>query len=172
GVDAAGMLFVGPRGAGADPGPASYGLGGSHATVTDAQLVLGRLKPGPLAGGRSLDGALAHAAIERGIAKSLGLSVDEAAAGIITLVEEQLFQAVQKISAESGHDPRRFVLIAAGGAGPMHGSSIGRKLGSPAGYVPRPARAFCAPGLLNAPVKHQYSPPLLRTPRPPTPPPP
>ena len=162
-VDAAGMLFVGPRGAGADPGPASYGLGGSHATVTDAQLVLGRLKPGPLAGGRSLDGALAHAAIERGIAKSLGLSVDEAAAGIITLVEEQLFQAVQKISAESGHDPRRFVLIAAGGAGPMHGSSIGRKLGSPAVYVPRLAGAFCALGMLNAPIKHEYSRVVLGT---------
>jgi N-methylhydantoinase A len=163
GVDAAGMLLVGPRGAGADPGPASYGLGGRHATVTDAQLVLGRLKPGPLAGGRSLDIALAHAAIERGIAKPLGLSVDEAAAGIITLVEEQLFQAVQKISAEGGHDPRRFVLIAAGGAGPMHGSSIGRKLGSPAVYVPRLAGAFCALGMLNAPIKHEYSRVMLGT---------
>jgi N-methylhydantoinase A len=163
GVDAAGMLFVGPRGAGADPGPASYGLGGPHATVTDAQLVLGRLKPGPLAGGRSLDIALAHASIERGIARLLGLSVEEAAAGIVTLVEEQLFQAMQKISAERGHDPRRFVLIAAGGAGPMHGSSIGRKLGSPAIYVPRLAGIFCALGMLNAPIKHEYSRVVLGT---------
>jgi N-methylhydantoinase A len=107
--------------------------------------------------------ALACAAIERGIARPLGLTVDEAAAGIITLVEEQLFQAVQKISAERGHDPRRFVLVAAGGAGPMHGASIGRKLGSPAIYVPRLAGAFCALGMLNAPIKHEYSRVVLAT---------
>ena len=114
-------------------------------------------KPGPLAGGRSLDIGLARAAIEQRIAQPLGLSVDEAAAGIVTLVEQHLFQAVQKISAERGHDPRRFVLVAAGGAGPMHGSSIGRKLGSPAVYVPRLAGAFCALGMLDAPIKHEYS---------------
>ena len=156
-VDPLGMLFVGPRGAGADPGPASYGRGGIEATVTDAQLVLGRLKPGPLAGGRTLDLDLARVTIEERIAKPLKLSVDAAAAGIITLVEEQLFQAVQKISSERGHDPRRFVLIAAGGAGPMHGSSIGRKLGSPIVYIPRLAGAFCALGMLDAPIKHEYS---------------
>lgn len=156
-VDASGMLFVGPRGAGADPGPASYGRGGTDATVTDAQLVLGRLKPGPLAGGRSLDLALARTSIEERIARPLELSVDAAAAGILTLVEEQLFQAVQKISAERGHDPRRFVLVAAGGAGPMHGSSIARKLGCPAVYIPRLAGAFCAMGMLDAPIKHEYS---------------
>jgi N-methylhydantoinase A len=156
-IDAAGMLLVGPRGAGADPGPASYGRGGGEATVTDAQLVLGRLKAGALAGGCSLDIDLACATIEQRIAQPLGLSVDEAAAGIVTLVEEQLLQAVQKISAERGHDPRRFVLIAAGGAGPMHGASIGRKLGSPMVYVPRLAGAFCALGMLNAPIKHEYS---------------
>jgi N-methylhydantoinase A len=157
GIDTAGMLFVGPRGAGADPGPASYGRGGADATVTDAQLLLGRLKPGPLAGGRSLDAGLAHVAIERHIAQPLGLSTDAAAAGIIALVDEHIFQAVQKISAERGHDPRRFVLVAAGGAGPMHGSFVGRKLGSPAVYVPRLAGAFCALGMLNAPIKHEYS---------------
>lgn len=156
-VDASGMLFVGPRGAGADPGPASYGRGGTDATVTDAQLVLGRLTPGPIAGGRSLDLALARTSIKERIAKPLALSVDEAAAGILALLEEQLFQAVQKISAERGHDPRRFVLVAAGGAGPMHGSSIARKLGSPAVYIPRLAGAFCALGMLDAPIKHEYS---------------
>jgi N-methylhydantoinase A len=135
-VDASGMLFVGPRGAGAEPGPASYGRGGTDATVTDAaQLVLGRLKSGPLAGGRSLDLALARTSIEERIAKPLGLSLDEAAAGILTLVEEQLFQAVQKISAERGHDPRRFVLVAAGGrarctALPSRASSLARRLHS------------------------------------------
>jgi N-methylhydantoinase A len=163
GVDASGMLFVGPRGAGADPGPAAYGRGGAEATVTDAQLVLGRLKPGPLGGSRSLDLDRARTAIEARVAKPLGLSTDEAAAGVIALVEEQLFQAVQKISAERGRDPRRFVLIAAGGAGPMHGSSIGRKLGSPAVYVPRLAGAFCALGMLDMPIKHEFSRVMLRT---------
>lgn len=161
-VDASGMLAVGPRGAGADPGPAAYGLGGSQATVTDAQLVLGRLRPGPLAGGRSLDVDLAHAAIEANVARPLGLSVDAAAAGIVALTEEKLFQAVQKLSAERGHDPRNFALVAAGGAGPMHGSSIGRKLGSPAVYIPRLAGTFCALGMLNTPIKHEQSRVILR----------
>jgi N-methylhydantoinase A len=157
GVDASGMLFVGPHGAGADPGPASYGRGGTDATVTDAQLVLGRLRPGPLGGGRSLDLERARAAVETNIARPLGLSIDEAAAGVMALLEEQLLHAVQKISADRGHDPRRFVLVAAGGAGPMHGTSIGRRLGSAAVYVPRLAGAFCALGMLDAPIKHEYS---------------
>src|SRR5262249_50004368 len=157
GVDSAGMLFVGPRGAGAEPGPASYGLGGRDATVTDAQLVLGRLRAGPRSGGRSLVLAMGRSAIETRIAEPLGLSLDQAAAGVLALLEEQLFQAVQKISAERGHDPRRFVLVAAGGAGPMHACAIARKLGTPLVYVPRLAGAFCALGMLDTPIKHEYS---------------
>lgn len=156
GIDNGGMMFAGPHGAGAEPGPAAYGLGGDLPTVTDAQLVLGRLRPGPLAGDRSLDLDLAIQAVDRHVATPLGISVEAAAAGILRLVEQQLFHAVQTISAERGHDPRKFVLVAAGGAGPMHGSAVGRKLGSPSVYVPRLAGTFCALGMLNAPIKHEF----------------
>jgi N-methylhydantoinase A len=158
GVDRAGLLFVGPRGAGAHPGPAAYGLGGVEPTVTDAQLVLGRLVPGPLAGGgRTLDLELAKRAIEARVAGPLGLSLEAAATGVLRIVDQQLFHAVQKLSAERGYDPRKFILVAAGGAGPMHGSSVGRKLNSPAVYVPRLAGTFCALGMLNIPVKHEFA---------------
>jgi N-methylhydantoinase A len=158
GVDKAGLLFVGPRGAGADPGPAAYGRGGIEPTVTDAQLVLGRLAEGPLAGGgRTLDLALARRAVETHVARPLGLSLEAAASGMLRLLDQQLFHAVQKISAERGYDPRKFILVAAGGAGPMHGSSVGRKLQSPAICVPRLAGAFCALGMLNVPIKHEFA---------------
>ena len=157
GVDRAGLLFVGPRGAGADPGPAAYGRGGREPTTTDAQLVLGRLIPGPLAGGgRTLDLALAQRAVETYVAHPLGLCLEAAAAGVLRLLDQQLFHAVQKLSAERGYDPRKFILVAAGGAGPMHGSSVGRKLNSPAVYVPRLAGTFCALGMLNLPIKHEF----------------
>jgi N-methylhydantoinase A len=158
GVDRAGLLFVGPRGAGADPGPAAYGRGGLEPTITDAQLVLGRLAEGPLAGGgRTLDLALARRAVEAHVARPLGLSLEIAASGMLRLIDQQLFHAVQKISAERGYDPRKFILVAAGGAGPMHGSSVGRKLESPAVCVPRLAGAFCALGMLNVPIKHEFA---------------
>jgi N-methylhydantoinase A len=158
GVDRAGLLFVGPRGAGAHPGPAAYGLGGAEPTITDAQLVLGRLVSGPLAGGgRTLDFELAKRAIEARVARPLGLSLEAAATGMLRMVDQQLFHAVQKLSAERGYDPRKFILVAAGGAGPMHGSSVGRKLNSPAVYVPRLAGTFCALGMLNIPVKHEFA---------------
>lgn len=158
GVDRAGLLFVGPRGAGADPGPAAYGRGGDEPTTTDAQLVLGRLVPGPLAGsGRTLDLELARRAVETHVARPLGLSLEAAADGMLRLLDQQLFHAVQKLSAKRGYDPRKFILVAAGGAGPMHGSSVGRKLNSPAVYVPRLAGAFCALGMLNIPIKHEFA---------------
>ena len=157
GVDRFGMLFVGPRGAGAQPGPAAYGFGGEEPTITDAQLVLGRLKPGKLTDDISLDLDLARKSIESRIAAPLGLSVTSAAAGMIRLMEQQLLHAAQKITAERGHDPRRFVLVAAGGAGPMHGASIGRKLKAAAAYVPKFAGTFCAIGMLNAPISHEAS---------------
>jgi N-methylhydantoinase A len=156
GIDSGGMMYAGPHGAGAEPGPAAYGRGGEKPTVTDAQLVLGRLRPGPLAGDRTLDLDLATRVIDRHLATPLGISIEAAAAGILRLVDQQLFHAVQKISAERGYDPRKFVLVAAGGAGPMHGSSVGRKLGSETVYVPRLAGTFCALGMLNAPIMHEF----------------
>ena len=153
-VDDGGMLHVGPRGAGARPGPASYGLGGTEPTVTDAQLVLGRLRPGSYAEGAvNLDLGLAREAIERAVARPLGLDVEQAAAGIIRLVEQNLLLAVQRISIERGHDARRFTLVAAGGAGPMHGAVIGRALGCPRVYVPHQAGAYCAIGMLHSDVR-------------------
>ncbi|MSP68538.1 MAG: hydantoinase/oxoprolinase family protein [Alphaproteobacteria bacterium] len=156
-VDAGGLLTVGPQGAGARPGPASYGLGGTQPTVTDAQLVLGRLKPGPYAGGAiTLDGRAAHAAIERQVAAPLGLGVEESAVGIVRLLEQNLLHAVQRISIERGYDPRRFTLVAAGGAGPMHGAAVGRLLGCKRVYVPRLSGAFCALGMLHSNVRHDF----------------
>jgi N-methylhydantoinase A len=157
GVDKFGMLFVGPRGAGAQPGPAAYGFGGQEPTMTDAQLVLGRLKPGKLTDDISLNIDLARKSIETKIAGPLGLSVTSAASGLIKIMEQQLLHAAQKITAERGHDPRRFVLVAAGGAGPMYAAPIGRKLKTAAIYVPKFAGTFCAIGMLNAPISHEAS---------------
>ncbi|MCP5154807.1 MAG: hydantoinase/oxoprolinase family protein [Ectothiorhodospiraceae bacterium] len=157
GVDRAGLLYAGPEGAGAVPGPACYGLGGSRPTVTDAQLVLGRLRPGPYAGGSvTLDPDRAHDAIATEVAGPLGITVEEAAVGIIRLVEQNLLHAVQEISSERGHDPRRFVLVAAGGAGPMHGAAVGRLLGCHEVYVPRLSGVFCALGMLHTDVRHDF----------------
>lgn len=157
GVDDAGMLFVGPQGAGARPGPASYGFGGTEPTITDAQLVLGRLRAGPYAGGSiTLDARLARAAIDQKVARPLGIDVELAAAGIIELVEQKLLGAVQRLSIERGYDTRRFVLVATGGAGPLHGASIGRLLHCTKVYVPRLSGAFCAMGMLHANVRHDF----------------
>ena len=156
-VDSAGLLHVGPQGAGARPGPAAYGLGGEQPTVTDAQLVLGRLRPGPLAGGAvTLDGALARKAIETKLAKPLGLSVEEAAAGVIRLLEQNLLHAVERLSIERGHNPATFTLVAAGGAGPMHGATVARALGCQRALLPRAAGAFCAMGMLQSDVRQDY----------------
>ena len=157
-VDDGGLLVVGPAGAGADPGPAAYGRGGTLPTVTDAQLVLGRLQPGPYADGAIvLDADLAATAIERHVATPLGLDVETAATGIIRLLEQHLLQAVERITLERGHDPRRLTLVAAGGAGPMHGCSVGRALGCRQVLVPRLAGAFCAVGMLHSDVRHDLT---------------
>ena len=156
-VDAAGLLQVGPKGAGAFPGPACYGLGGRDPTITDAHVVLGRLKAGPYAGGAvTIDADLAMAAVDTAIARPLGLSVERAAAGMIQLMEQKLLHAVQRVSSERGHDPRRLTLVAAGGGGPLHAVSVARPLGSRRAYVPRLSGAFCALGMLHADVRHDY----------------
>jgi N-methylhydantoinase A len=156
-IDSAGLLHVGPQGAGARPGPAAYGLGGEQPTVTDAQLVLGRLRPGPLAGGAvTLDGTLARRAIETKLAKPLGLSVEEAASGVIRLLEQNLLHAVERLSIERGHNPAAFTLVAAGGAGPMHGANVARALGCKRALLPRASGAFCAMGMLQSDVRQDY----------------
>lgn len=157
GVDPAGMLFVGPKGAGADPGPACYGRGGTEPTSTDAQLVLGRLRAGVYADGSvTLDEAAARRAIDEKVARPLGIETEAAAIGIIRLLEQNLLHAVEKISLQRGHDPSRFILVAGGGAGPMHGASVGRALGCRQVYVPRQAGVFCALGMLHSDVRQDF----------------
>ena len=153
----AGLLSAGPDGAGARPGPAAYGLGGNAATVTDALVVLGRLRAGPQAGGAvTLDPVLAREAVSRQIAEPLGLSVERAAAGIIAVMEQNLLHAVERMSIERGRDPRGFTLVAAGGAGPMHGTAVARRLGIKDLCLPRLAGAFCALGLLAADLRQDF----------------
>ena len=157
GVDSAGMLFVGPQGAGAQPGPACYDRGGAEPTVTDAQLFLGRLSPGPYAGGAiTIDADLAARAIADRLAAPLDISTEDAAIGVIRMMDQKLLHAVQRISVERGHDPARFTLVAGGGAGPLHGVSVGRLLGCRQVYIPRLSGAFCALGMLNTDVRHEY----------------
>lgn len=154
GVDGGGMLKVGPEGAGADPGPAAYGKGNDCPTATDAHLVLGRLRPGPMAGGAvSLDPDKARNAVEKHVATPLGISVEDAAIGMLRLLEQNLLHAVERLSVERGYDPRQFTLVAAGGAGPMHGSSVARALGCSQVFAPVEAGAFCALGMLWSDVR-------------------
>ena len=154
-VDEAGLLRCGPQGAGAAPGPAAYGRGGSDATTTDALVVLGRMRAGPIGDGSVvIDAERARAACADRVAGPLGLDVEEAAIGIVQLLEQNLLHAVEEISVKRGLNPARYTLIAAGGAGPMHGATVGRMLGCRRVYVPRHAGAFCALGMLDSDIRH------------------
>jgi N-methylhydantoinase A len=156
-LDGGNMIRLGPQGAGAVPGPAAYSRGGTLPTVTDAQLVLGRLKAGTFAGGSvMLDEALAREAIETHLAKPLGVSVETAAIGIIRLADQQMHQAVERISIQRGIDVRGFTLVACGGAGPMHGVSVARSLNMSKLSVPRQSGAYCAMGMLNSDIRKEF----------------
>lgn len=161
-VDEGGLLRVGPQGAGSDPGPACYGRGGEEATATDAHLVLGRLAAGPAAGGvlDLVEGA-ARTAIGERVAGPLGLTIEEAAVGVITLLETHLRQAVETITIERGRDPFTMTLVAAGGAGGLHGSPVARALGCRRLVVPAEAGVFCAVGMLHAELRRDRSRSLL-----------
>lgn len=125
-----GRLKVGPMSAGADPGPACYGSGGDNPTVTDADVVLGYIDPNYFLGGDfKLDRKLAQEAIEKKIAKPLGISVRDAASGIIEIVNHHMSDLIRKMTIERGYDPRDFVVYGFGGAGPLHGGAFGRELG-------------------------------------------
>jgi N-methylhydantoinase A len=150
-VDTLGLLKVGPESAGAVPGPACYGGGGSDPTVTDADLVLGYISPQGLVGGRlPLDQELARAAIG-GVATQLAMSIDETAAGIVDVVNTHMATAARIHLAEHGRDPRRYRLIAFGGAGPVHAFSVARLLGITEVVFPRDAGVASAIGMLVAP---------------------
>lgn len=157
-IDEGGMLRVGPQGAGADPGPACYGRGGTDATATDAHLALGRLRPGPYAGGSVvLDDAAARRAIAERVGGPLGLDVETAAAGILRILEDNLRHAVETITVERGRDPRQMVLVAAGGAGGLHGSAVARSLGCSGLLVPSEAGVFCAAGMLHSDLRRDVA---------------
>lgn len=154
-IDVAGSLRVGPQSAGAQPGPASYGRGGTLPTVTDANVVLGYLSSdNALAGGSlTLDRAAAEDAIRRVIAEPLGLSVVEAARGIIEIVNVQMEEAIKVVSSNRGYDLREFHLLAYGGAGPLHAAALARDLGMRGVVVPVYPGAFSALGLLLSDVR-------------------
>ena len=147
-VNAGGFLQVGPRSAGADPGPVCYGAGGTEFTLTDANLVLGKLDPAAFLGGRmTLDEAAAQSAAEA-MAGPLGMSPPELAHSVVEIANENMANAIRMVSIERGHDPRHFALLAFGGAGPLHAAAIARKLGIPRVVVPPYPGSFAALGLL------------------------
>jgi N-methylhydantoinase A len=157
-VDPGGALKVGPGSAGADPGPAAYGAGGLRATVTDADVVLGWLdQDALLGGGLPIDLAAAERAIEMDVARPFGLSVREAAARIVEVVNSNMAQALRIVSVERGHDPREFSLIAFGGAGPVHAVALAEELAIPEVIIPPAPGAFSALGLVATDLKRDYA---------------
>jgi len=153
-------LRVGPRSAGAEPGPACYGRGGTLPTVTDANLVLGRLDPAHFLGGRMpLDVAAAHRAIAEHVAAPLGLSVPAAAEGILRIAVTKMSYAVKGVSTERGLDAAAFPMIAYGGAGPLHAAAIAREIGMRRVIVPLAPGHFCAFGMLHSDLRYD----LVRT---------
>jgi len=156
-IDPLGLLKVGPESAGAEPGPACYGLGGTEPTVTDADLVLGYLDPDYFLGGRiKLDLAAARLAIKVRVADRLGIPVEAAAWGIHQIVNESMANAARIHTLERGKDPHRFPLFAFGGAGPVHGYRIAKALGSPVVIVPFGAGVISAVGFLTAPLAFDF----------------
>ena len=153
-----GLLKVGPSSAGSDPGPASYGAGGQEPTVTDAQLVLGRLGETRSLGDRlRLSPELAARALERRVAQPLGLSTVDAAYGVVAVMEANLVRALRRVSVEAGHDPRDFVMVAYGGAGPLHAVSVARELGMTEALIPARPGLLCAIGLLATDIRTSFS---------------
>ena len=160
-VDPGGALRVGPRSAGADPGPAAYGLGGEDATVTDANLVLGHLEDGARLGGDvALRRELAENAVAR-VAKRLGIDVLDAAAGIVEVANVEMVRALRVISVQRGLDPREFALVAFGGAGPMHACALAVELGIGTVLVPREGGVLSALGLAISEPRRDDVRPLL-----------
>jgi N-methylhydantoinase A len=155
-------LRVGPQSAGADPGPASYGRGGAEPTVTDANVVLGHLPPSLLGGEMTLDVAAARTAVQT-IADAMGLgSLEEAAEGIVAIVNENMAGALRLVSVQRGHDPRDFALVAYGGAGPLHANAVAEIMGSFPVLVPPAPGLLCAIGDLVADFRDEFAQTYIR----------
>jgi N-methylhydantoinase A len=159
-VDASGALRVGPQSAGAEPGPACYGRGGTQPTVTDANLLLGRLGADRFLGGEmKLDSAAAEHALREHVARPLGIDAVRAAEGILRIAATAMSYAVKAVSTERGLDAAAFALVAYGGAGPLHASAIAREIGMQRVIVPRAPGHFCAFGMLFSDLRYD----LVRT---------
>jgi N-methylhydantoinase A len=155
-------LRVGPQSAGADPGPAAYGRGGEEPTVTDANVVLGHLPPRLLGGEMELDTDAARASVQK-IADAVGLgSVEEAAEGILAIVNENMAGALRLVSVQRGHDPREFALVAYGGAGPLHANAVAEIMGSFPVLVPPAPGLLCAIGDLVADFRDEFAQTYIR----------
>ena len=156
-VDRAGALRVGPKSAGAEPGPVCYGRGGSEPTVTDANLLLGYLDKGSLLGGDlAIDHAAAQAAIRKRLADPLGIDARTAAAAVIEVVNHAMADVLKIVSVQRGYDPREFMLAAFGGAGPLHAAALATELGIPEIICPPIPGAFSALGLIGTDLKRDY----------------
>ena len=155
-------LRVGPQSAGADPGPAAYGQGGTEPTATDANIVLGYLPPSLLGGEMSMDMIAARRAVQT-IADGLGLDLYRAAQGIIEVVNENMLGALRLVSVLRGHDPREFALVAFGGAGPLHANALGHLLGSWPILIPKGPGLLCALGDLVTDYRNEFAKTFIRT---------
>ena len=157
-IDRSGLLQVGPASAGADPGPACYGLGNDRPTVTDAHLVLGRINPHRPIGGKidHLDQRASELAIERQIAKPLGLCVVDAANAIIRVANSRMAGAIRLVSIERGHDPRKFALLSFGGGGSLHIGALMREVHIDQGIVPRYPGVTSALGCVISDMRHDF----------------
>ncbi len=156
-VNRMGLLQVGPESAGAQPGPVAYGQGGRRPTVTDALVVLGYLNQEALLGGRlRIDAEAARRVIAAEIAGPLKLDIERAAQGIFTLVNSNMVSGIRRVSIERGYDPRDFMMVVGGGAGPAHAGRLASELGIPTILIPKVSSAFCAFGEILADMKHSY----------------
>lgn len=156
-IDSGGLMRVGPKSAGADPGPVCYGRGGTQPAITDANVVLGRLNPDYFLGGQlTLDKQAAYEAIETHCAQPLGLSVTEAASGIVDIAIITMVQAMRLVSVQRGYDPRDFCLVGFGGAGPIHANQLAIELGIPTVIIPPSPGVASALGMLVSNLRHDY----------------
>ena len=161
-VDSGGALRVGPQSSGADPGPVCYGLDGKEPTITDANLILGRLDPNYFAGGEmTLDTEAANNAISEYCAEPLGLSIEAAAHGIVEIANTAMVNALRLVSVQRGHDPRDFILMGFGGAGPAHVVRLAEQAGIPQVLIPAEPGTTSALGLLVTDVRMESSATLI-----------
>ena len=155
-------LRVGPQSAGADPGPAAYGRGGTDATVTDANVVLGHLPPKLLGGEMMLDLNAAKTAVQK-VADAIGLELYQTAQGIYDIVNENMFGALRLVSVQKGYDPRDFAMVAFGGAGPLHANALSRLMGSWPCIIPPAPGLLCALGDLSTNFRDEFARTFIRT---------